>query len=67
MAFLYTETITEYADNIGELINKALHKIEDANESHLKGIFTVDFNSEAILGQTIITTMDGVRNDTKKS
>lgn len=40
------------ADNIGELINKALHKIEDANETHLKGIFTVDFNSEAILGQT---------------
>ena len=40
------------ADNIGELINKALRKIEDANESHLKGIFTVDFNSEAILGQT---------------
>lgn len=40
------------ADNIGELINKALRKIEDANEAHLKGIFTVDFNSEAILGQT---------------
>ena len=40
------------ADNIGELINKSLRKIEDANETHLKGIFTVDFNSEAVLGQT---------------
>ena len=40
------------ADNIGELINIALHKIEDANEAHLKGIFTVDFNSQSVLGQT---------------
>ena len=39
-------------DNIGELINIALHKIEDANEAHLKGIFTVDFNSQSVLGQT---------------
>lgn len=40
------------ADNIGELINIALHKIEDANSSLLHNIFTVDFNSQAILGQT---------------
>lgn len=38
--------------NIGELLNIALGKIEDANEQHLKGIFTVDFNSESILGST---------------
>ena len=40
------------ADNIGELINIALHKIEDANTALLHDIFTVDFNSQAILGQT---------------
>lgn len=40
------------ADNIGELINIALHKIEDANAALLHDIFTVDFNSQAILGQT---------------
>ena len=40
------------ADNIGELINIALHKIEDANSTQLHDIFTVDFNSQAILGQT---------------
>ena len=40
------------ADNIGEIINIALHKIEEANETHLKDIFSVDFNSQAILGQT---------------
>ncbi len=40
------------ADNIGELINIALHKIEDANSALLHDIFTVDFNSQAILGQT---------------
>jgi type I restriction enzyme M protein len=40
------------ADNIGELINKALHEIEDANEERLKDIFSVDFNSQAILGPT---------------
>jgi type I restriction enzyme M protein len=39
-------------DNIGEIINKALKKIEDANEDRLKDIFSVDFNSQAILGQT---------------
>lgn len=40
------------ADNLGELINVALHKIEDANGSRLEGILTVDFNSDSILGKT---------------
>lgn len=40
------------ADNLGELINKALHAIEDANSPRLDGIVTVDFNSDAILGRT---------------
>ncbi len=39
-------------DNIGELINKALHSIEESNPERLKEIFTVDFNNQAILGQT---------------
>ena len=39
-------------DNIGELLNKALHKIEDENSERLDGIVTVDFNSEAVLGNT---------------
>jgi len=40
------------ADNLGELINVALHRIEDANGERLEGILTVDFNSDAILGKT---------------
>lgn len=40
------------ADNIGELINIALHAIEDANGERLEGLFAIDFNSDAILGQT---------------
>ncbi|MCK5035304.1 MAG: type I restriction-modification system subunit M [Candidatus Sabulitectum sp.] len=39
-------------DNIGELINIALHKIEDANGDRLEGLFSIDFNSDAILGRT---------------
>lgn len=39
------------ADNLGELLNIALRNIEEANES-LHDIFTIDFNSQAILGQT---------------
>jgi type I restriction enzyme M protein len=39
-------------DNLGELINKALHQIEESNTSKLSGIFSVDFNSESILGKT---------------
>ena len=38
-------------DNIGEELNKALHKIEDANKEKLEGVFSVDFNSEAVLGK----------------
>jgi type I restriction enzyme M protein len=39
--------------NIGELINIALEKIEDANRSKLENVFrNVDFNSEPHLGET---------------
>ena len=39
--------------NIGEIINIALEKIEDANKEKLGGVFrNIDFNSEIILGQT---------------
>jgi len=38
-------------DNIGEELNKAFHKIEDANKEKLEGVFSVDFNSESILGR----------------
>lgn len=41
------------AANIGELINIALEKIEDANKTKLENVFrNIDFNSEANLGQT---------------
>ncbi|MFP4451957.1 MAG: type I restriction-modification system subunit M [Desulfobacterales bacterium] len=40
------------ADNLGERLNKALHAIEDENAERLSGIVTVDFNSEAVLGNT---------------
>ncbi|WP_144783988.1 type I restriction-modification system subunit M [Microbacterium sp. BH-3-3-3] len=41
------------ADNIGELINEALDKIEDRNKSKLEGVFrNIDFNSETNLGET---------------
>ena len=41
------------ASNIGELINIALEKIEDANKSKLENVFrNIDFNSEPALGQT---------------
>jgi type I restriction enzyme M protein len=51
-ASFYDVYAKQNADNIGERINIALHQIEEANETHLKGIFTVDFNSESILGPT---------------
>lgn len=39
--------------NIGEIINIALERIEDANKRKLEGVFrNIDFNSEANLGQT---------------
>lgn len=40
------------ADNIGELINIALHAIEDANGDRLEGLVSIDFNSDAVLGRT---------------
>ena len=41
------------ANNIGEVINKALERIEEDNKEKLEGIFrNVDFNSETKLGQT---------------
>lgn len=40
------------ADNIGELINIALHAIENANGDRLEGLFSIDFNSDAVLGKT---------------
>ena len=49
-SFDYIYSIVEQ-DNVGEEINKALHRIEDANKDKLEGVFSVDFNSEAILGK----------------
>lgn len=41
------------ADNIGEIINIALEKFEDANKQKLEGVFrNIDFNSELNLGET---------------
>lgn len=41
------------AGNVGELINVALEKIEDANRGKLENVFrNIDFNSEPALGQT---------------
>ena len=40
-------------DNLGEVINKALEKIEEDNPEKLSGIFrSIDFNSEIDLGST---------------
>ena len=49
-SFDYIYSVIEQ-DNIGEEVNKALHKIEDANKEKLEGIISVDFNSETILGK----------------
>ena len=39
--------------NVGEIINTALEKIEEANKTKLENVFrNIDFNSEANLGQT---------------
>jgi type I restriction enzyme M protein len=41
------------ASNVGEIINKALANIEEENKTKLRGVFkNIDFNSEAILGNT---------------
>ena len=40
------------APNLGEIINKALEAIEEANKEKLEGVFrNIDFNSEAALGR----------------
>ena len=40
------------ATNLGEIINIALEKLEDANRAKLEGVFrNIDFNSEANLGR----------------
>lgn len=40
------------ADNIGEIINKALAKIEEENKGKLMGVFrNIDFNSAILLGE----------------
>ncbi|MFC1976570.1 type I restriction-modification system subunit M N-terminal domain-containing protein, partial [Chloroflexota bacterium] len=48
--------------NLGEIINIALEKIEEANKEKLSGVFrNIDFNSEANLGRT------GQRNERLKN
>ncbi len=49
-SFDYIYSIIEQ-DNLGEEINKSLHRIEDANKEKLDGVFSVDFNSESTLGK----------------
>jgi len=49
-SFDYLYSVLEN-DNLGEEINKALHRIEDANKEKLEGVFSVDFNSESMLGK----------------
>jgi type I restriction enzyme M protein len=49
-SFDYIYSIIEQ-DNLGEEINKALHRIEDHNKEKLDGVFSVDFNSESSLGK----------------
>ena len=47
-SFDYIYSVLEQ-DNVGEEINKALERIEDANKEKLEGVFSVDFNSESTL------------------
>lgn len=49
-SFDYIYSVLEQ-DNLGEEINKALHRIEDTNKEKLDGVFSVDFNSESTLGK----------------
>lgn len=49
----YTLYENRNSDNVGELINIALEKIEEENKAKLEGVFrNIDFNSEANLGNT---------------
>jgi len=48
--YLYNE---RNSAKIGEIVNKALERIEESNKSKLRGVFrNIDFNSEVILGKT---------------
>lgn len=48
--YLYSK---RHEPNIGELINIALERIEDANKAKLENVFrNIDFNSEPYLGET---------------
>ncbi len=49
-SFDYIYSVIEQ-DNLGEEINKVLGRIEDANKEKLEDVFSVDFNSEAMLGK----------------
>jgi type I restriction enzyme M protein len=49
-SFDYIYSIMEN-DNIGEELNKVLARIEEANKTKLEGVFSIDFNSESILGK----------------
>jgi type I restriction enzyme M protein len=48
--FDYIYSIHEQ-DNIGEELNKVFHRIEEENRAKLEGVFSVDFNSESMLGK----------------
>jgi len=58
--FILPETSSFYyiyeqrnATNLGEIINKALNALEEANKVKLENVLhNIDFNSEAILGET---------------
>lgn len=48
--YLYSQ---RHNTEIGEIINKALAKLEDENTGKLRGVFrNIDFNSESVLGKT---------------
>lgn len=49
-SFDYIYSVLEQ-DNLGEEINKVLHRIEESNKDKLDGVFSVDFNSESTLGK----------------
>lgn len=50
-SFDYIYSVHE-KDNIGEELNKVMHRIEENNKEKLDGIFSgLDFNSESILGK----------------
>ena len=53
-------------NNIGQLINQALEKIEEDNKAKLEGVFrNIDFNSDMQLGETSNTLTDNFFSDLK--